>query len=225
MGDSRRESAFQKHPQVIYADITEKTKKEKRSLFNFVGKDGNNKIFPCFHCFMPNSSVEQFHWVYDNAFPMIVGYEAVKDNQVFITDGERNMYETVQNLSEMTTSPWHNTKLLRCVYHLFYQPWVKKVAGKHRNNTEEFYCKWAKQYIEYMMYNVQYEYQLVFCMAEFALELVGNVHLLPGTKRGILEVWNAMKACPSKWARCFKRGLIYPSVPIHTLLCLTRTPM
>ena len=118
------------------------------------------------------------------------------------------MYETVQNLSEMTTSPWHNTKLLRCVYHLFYQPWVKKVAGKHRNKTEEFYCKWAKQYIEYMMYNVQYEYQLVFCMAEFALELVGNVHLLQGTKRGILEVWNPMKACPSKWARCFKRGVM-----------------
>ena len=205
---AEEKALYQKHPHVIYADITEKMNREKRSLFNFVGKDGNNKIFPCFHCFMPNSSVEQFQWVYDHGFPMIVGREAIKANQVFITDGERNMYETVRNLSEMPSSPWHNTKLLRCVYHLFYQPWVKKVAGKHRNTTEEIYCKWAKEYIEYMMYNVQYEYQLVFCMAEFDLELVGHVHLLPGTKMGIWAVWNPMKACPTKWARCFKRDVM-----------------
>ena len=199
---------FQKYPHVIYADITEKTNIEKRSLFNFIGKDGNNRIFPCFHCYMPNSTVEQFHWVYDHAFPMVVGRKAIETNEVFITDGERNMYETVQNLADMTTSPWHGTKVFRCVYHLFYQPWQKKVMGRHQTSTEETYCKWAKQYIEYMMYNVQYEYQLIFFMREFEFELVGHAHLLPGTKMGIMYVWNAMKACPTKWARCFKRGVM-----------------
>jgi len=62
-------------PELITFDVTEKTNKEKRGLFLAVGLDGMGKIFIPMHCFMPNSQMTSFHWVYKHAIPNLWGDE------------------------------------------------------------------------------------------------------------------------------------------------------
>ena len=83
---------FHRFPSVISADITEKLNKEQRPTFVFVGVDGNNKLFPCFRCFLLNSSLVMFNWVYEKAFTLLMNPVDVRLNKVFLTDGEFNMY-------------------------------------------------------------------------------------------------------------------------------------
>lgn len=195
---------FRRFPSVISADITEKLNREQRSTFIFVGVDGNNKLFPCFRCFLPNSSLEMFNWVYEKAFIMLMNPTDVRLNTVFLTDGEFNMYYAM-DLITGTSSDWSSTKTYRCRFHLLYQPWQKKVGGKPKNGSEEeIICSWVMWYIEYMMYNVIYEYQLNECIENFEDELERNASRLPRTYIAIDTLWKSMKVCRIKWARCYR---------------------
>ena len=145
---------IKRFPHLISADVTERTNAEKRSLYLFTGLDGNNKIFPALHCFMPNCSSEQYGWIYEYAFPDLVGKDVVKRNEVFITDGETAMYETLENLKG-TSSPWSSTTLFRCTYHMFTQVWAKTVGGKEKKKVSMAVLNEVKRFFEFMMYNVQ----------------------------------------------------------------------
>ena len=199
---------FRRFPTVVSADITEKLNKEKRPTFIFVGLDGNNKLFPCFRCFLPNSSLEMFNWAYERAFVLMMGEEQVKLNKVFLTDGEFNMYYAMDLVTD-THGPWKNTKTFRCRFHLLYQPWKKTVGGKPKKGSmEETLCQWVLSYIEYMMYNVIYEYQLDICIERFQLELQSHSCLFPSTRIAIDKIWCSMKCCRKKWARCYRNDLM-----------------
>ena len=195
---------FHRFPTVISADITEKLNREKRPTFIFVGADGNNKLFPCFRCFLPNSSLEMFNWCYEKAFSILMKKEDVLLNKVFLTDGEFNMYYAMDLASSVNTY-WKNTVTYRCRFHLFYQPWKKKVSGKPKKGSdEETICSWIYNYFEYMMYNVLYEYQLDICIEDFEMNLVKEFKRIPKTHNAIDHLWKSMKACRSKWARCYR---------------------
>jgi hypothetical protein len=48
-----------KFPKLIFLDVTEKTNKEKRSMFIATGIDGLGRIFMALH---------SFNWIYEHAF-------------------------------------------------------------------------------------------------------------------------------------------------------------
>jgi len=115
-----------KFPEFFVMDVTEKTNVEKRGTFVVTGVDGNNKIFIALHCFMPNGFMETYDWIYDHAFPLLVGDNVIKHNQLVIADGEYELYDPLVNLSQIN-SPWKGTKHILCEYHLLEQEWIKTV--------------------------------------------------------------------------------------------------
>lgn len=192
-------------PEVISADVTERTNLEKRPLYLFCGLDGNRKIFPALHCFMPNSTTEIYEWIYEYAFLDMAGANVVERNEVFLTDGETAMYESLDNLKG-TSSPWASTTLFRCIFHIFYQVWDKTIGGKDRDDSEKSAMKSVKDMIVNMIYSIQHEYQLEEAMHDFEKKLEDNKALLPNTYFCIHSLWYGMKAYRVKWARCYKRN-------------------
>lgn len=104
----------QKFPEIMTFDVTEKTNIEKRGLFLGVGQDGNGKIFTNLHCFMPNAQASSFNWIYREAIPYLWGTDAVRFNQVIITDGEEALYLPLTNIQE-SNQGWHGSKIKRYV--------------------------------------------------------------------------------------------------------------
>ena len=198
---------IRRFPEIISADVTEQTNKEKRPLYLFCGLDGNNHLFPAFHCLMPNSSSEIYQWVYESAFLELVGKETVLRNQAFFTDGESAMYESLEVLKG-TSSPWISTSLFRCVYHIFFQVWNKTIGGKEKDTKEKTVMGKVYTFIEHMIYGVQFEYQLNDSMKQFESDLECYKYDLPNTYLPIHKMWYAMKVYRSKWARCFKQNVM-----------------
>ena len=198
---------IRRFPEFISADVTEKTNIEKRPLYLFTGMDGNNHLFPALHCYMPNCSGEIYQWVYEYAFPELVGKEVIEDNEFFITDGETAMYETLQNIKE-TSSPWSSTSLFRCIFHMFLQMWNKNIAGKESDGLEKEVMNRVKTMMEYMIYGIQKEYQLNDFMTIFEDHLKRNKSLLKNSYLHIHKLWFAMKGYRSKWARCFRQKVM-----------------
>ena len=46
--------------------------KEQRNLFLFAGIDGNNKVFTCFHCYMPSKKARAFNWALHSALAQLL---------------------------------------------------------------------------------------------------------------------------------------------------------
>jgi hypothetical protein len=101
-------------PSVIVVDVTEKTNREKRGLFVATGIDGNNKIFPTLHSFMPNAKMNSFAWIYNHAIPELWPKECIERCEVMITDGEHSLYAPIENMIRMNTD-WKNLHLYRYV--------------------------------------------------------------------------------------------------------------
>jgi hypothetical protein len=103
-----------KFPSIIVLDVTEKTNREKRGLFVATGIDGNNKIFPALHSFMPNAKMNSFAWIYNHAIPELWPKDCIEKCEVMITDGEHSLYAPIENMIRMNTD-WKNLHLYRYV--------------------------------------------------------------------------------------------------------------
>ncbi len=101
-----------KFPQFFAFDVTEKTNKEKRGLLVGTGIDGLGKIFIALHCYMPNSQMTSYGWVYRIAIPTLWGDCVVQKMKVIITDGEDALYRPFENLSE-TGGIWSGVLVYR----------------------------------------------------------------------------------------------------------------
>ena len=120
---------LKRFPEFLAGDVTERTNREKRGLFLLTGKDGNNRTFIAFHCYLPNSKTDTFDWLYRTAIPHLAGEKVILRNQVFLSDGEDALFSPFVNLTQLD-SPWKNSKHYRCSYHLITQEWATHVAGK-----------------------------------------------------------------------------------------------
>ena len=104
----------QKFPQLFAFDVTEKTNIEQRGLFVATGIDGNGKIFPAIHCFMPNAQAASFNWIYTTAIPTLWPKENLQSIQSIITDGEDALFSPLENL--VKSDPyWKNVRVFRYV--------------------------------------------------------------------------------------------------------------
>ncbi len=123
-------SMLSRFPEFLCGDVTERTNIEKRGLFIVTGQDGNNKSFVAFHCYMPNSKMDTYDWIYSNAIPELASNYIIQRNEVFITDGENALFSPLLNAIKIPNGPWKNCYHYRCTYHLFYQAWKKRLSGK-----------------------------------------------------------------------------------------------
>ena len=54
-------SMLDRFPEVLFADVTECTNKERRGMFVCTGQDENGNIFNALHFYMPNGKLQTFH--------------------------------------------------------------------------------------------------------------------------------------------------------------------
>lgn len=66
-----KKDMLKKFPELIVLDVTEKTSKEKPSMFTATGIDGFGKLFIALHCYMPNAQASSFHWIYTHVMPIL----------------------------------------------------------------------------------------------------------------------------------------------------------
>ena len=152
-------SFFRRFPEFLAGDVTERTNNEKRGLFLLTGKDGNNKTFIACHCYLPNSKMDSFDWLYRIAIPSLSGEKIVLGNEVLLTDGEDSLYSPYINLS-MIESPWQNSRHYRCSYHLFTQEWSTYVAGRvKKTDTGAIRAERIRIWIKQLISTVRTQYQ------------------------------------------------------------------
>jgi hypothetical protein len=116
---------FELFPEVLKADVTSQTNKEKRPLFLVVGKDSYGKTFTVLRCFMPSEQKWMFQWLWETGIPILVPKSALQRNVLLLTDGDFNEYEPFVNARD-TLYPHSQHGL--CCYHLINLPMSKKLG-------------------------------------------------------------------------------------------------
>ncbi len=141
---------FKQFPEFIAVDCTENTNREKRSLLMITGKDGNNTIFTIMRCFLPNSKEETYDTVYRYILPELFGQSVLMNVKIIITDGERMLYEPIQNLCCKELGYFFKDATHRlCEFHLLLQEYRKILSGTSK--TEEGNIILEKIYMSLML--------------------------------------------------------------------------
>ncbi len=201
-------SFFRRFPEFLAGDVTERTNNEKRGLFLLTGKDGNNKTFIACHCYLPNSKMDSFDWLYRIAIPSLASQQVVLGNEVFLTDGEDSLYSPYINQS-MINSAWQNSRHYRCSYHLFTQEWSTFVAGRVKKTDiaairAERIRIWIKHLIQYVRTQYQFD-DSVWKLRHYmdnSRDVIGE--------RAYVEIYRiffkTMHPIAAKWAKCHRVG-------------------
>ena len=201
---------FEKFPEMLCADVTEKTNLEKRGLFIVTGQDGNGKGFICFHCFMPNSQMDSFQWIFSEAIPQLLGNKAediLGRNEVVITDGELALFSPLQTETEDDESFWHGTRARRCTFHLFTQEWRNKIMNGSNTNKGKIALGVIHEWITSLVNHVQEIYQFrdsVKRLEKFmkvSKKDIGEIIF-----RKMMSIWQHMYVLRTKWAKCFRKS-------------------
>ena len=53
---------YKMFPEFLSCDVTFGVTKKRMNLFLMAGIDANNKVFTCFHSFMPSKQARAYHW-------------------------------------------------------------------------------------------------------------------------------------------------------------------
>ena len=91
------------YPEFLACDVTFGVSKEQRNLLLCVGIDGNNKIFPAMHCFMPSKELRAYHWAFNTALPYLLTTDSLAFNQIISTDGEPAMYQPIRSMIQQVS--------------------------------------------------------------------------------------------------------------------------
>ena len=80
------------HPEVLFADTTHGTNKEKKELFTIAAKDGTNTAFNACRAFIPNSQQWVFQLLFQQCLPYFFGNTILNRVRLLITDGAVTEY-------------------------------------------------------------------------------------------------------------------------------------
>ena len=75
------------HPEVLLADTTHGTNKEKKELFTIAAKDGNNKAFNACRAYIPNAQQWVFELLFKECLPHFFGQTILSRVRLLITEG------------------------------------------------------------------------------------------------------------------------------------------
>ena len=79
-------------PEFLGCDVTFGVKRERRILFLIAGIDANNKVFTCFHYFMPSKHARAYHWDLRVAARHVFTENILYLNQCIACDQEFTIY-------------------------------------------------------------------------------------------------------------------------------------
>ena len=94
---------FELFSEILIIDAAENTNSSQRSLVVIVGKDSNRQTFTAAYAFMPSHRGHAFQILFEQALPIIFGYEVLSRVKVCITDGEYTMYSPLDGLINSNT--------------------------------------------------------------------------------------------------------------------------
>ena len=83
---------FRMHPEMLQADTTHGTNKEKKELFTLASLDGNNKAFNAGRAYIPNAQRWVFTVIFKECLPYFFGPIIIQRNRLMLTDGCSSEY-------------------------------------------------------------------------------------------------------------------------------------
>ena len=154
-------------PEFLACDVTFGVTKEQRNLLMLVGIDGNNKIFPAMHCFMPSKEIRAFNWTFNTAVPYLLTHQSLSFNQTISTDSELAMYQPLRAMMDSSTC-LKNSQHRLDKYHLFSKPWQEKVAIKiGKCEFTQSKVKSLRQMLEKLFNYVENEQEMKICIDDY----------------------------------------------------------
>ena len=117
MPETRR--AFRAYPEVLFIDGTHKTNNEKYPLFTVGIRDENFKMLVVLRAFCPNERSWMFGWLFKEAIPSLLGFNACKRVKTIITDGDSQ--ETKELDAAIALGIFGDAKRRRCGWHIVHQ--------------------------------------------------------------------------------------------------------
>ena len=120
---------FKMFPEFLSCDVTFGVTKERRNLVLIAGVDANNKVFTCFHCFMPSKQARAYHWVLRIAARHLLTDTLLSLNQCIACDQEYAMYQPLRQMMEHCDCLRRSHNRLD-KYHLLQKEWLDNVECK-----------------------------------------------------------------------------------------------
>jgi len=117
-------------PEFLACDVTFGVTKEQRNLFLFAGIDGNNKVFTCFHCYMPSKEARAFNWALRSALVQLLTHNILIFNQCVACDQELVMFQPLRAMMAASQSSLSKSCNRLDKYHLLTKEWLDNVQCK-----------------------------------------------------------------------------------------------
>ena len=124
-------------PEFLACDVTFGVTKEQRNLFLIAGIDGNNKVFTCFHCYMPSKEAHAFNWTLCVAMAQLLSYELLSFNQCIACDQEESMFKPLRGMMDDGTSSLKKSINPLDKYHILTKEWKDNMEGKVGKNDNK----------------------------------------------------------------------------------------
>lgn len=102
-------------PDVMAADVTEQTNKEKRPLLLLGSLTSNNESFTFCRAFLPSMQRWVFDWFFSTAVPALFPQETLHRNSLMLTDGDSKEYGAFMDAAELH---FPNSRHRLCSWHL-----------------------------------------------------------------------------------------------------------
>ena len=93
-----KNSTSEKDPEFLGSNVTFGVTKERRNVFLISGTDANNKVFACFHCFMPSKQARAYHWALRVATRHLLTDNVLSLNHRIACDQKLTMYQPLREM-------------------------------------------------------------------------------------------------------------------------------
>jgi hypothetical protein len=111
-------------------DTTPMTNIEDRPLMIMAGMCTNRKSCPYGRAFLPSEGELVFDFSMVVVLPLLYGNNVIRNIQQVTTNGDRQIYNPLDLLSQNESSPWYGVKHMLCTFHLFEQQFDNDVLKK-----------------------------------------------------------------------------------------------
>ena len=148
---------FKAFPEQGSIDGTHKTTRGAWELITYSVQDMSGKQEVVIRCWAPNNRAWLFKWLFQTAFPALVGEETLEHVKLIITDGDSQ--ETSQ-LDNAIAAIFINAKWRRCGWHIVDCGWKKHLAiqrpkAHHDWKAIKTLCGLIKQWMYSWMKNIE----------------------------------------------------------------------
>ena len=126
------------HPEVLFADTTHGTNREKKELFTIAAKDGTNSAFNVCRAFIPNAQTWVFQLLFQECLPHFFGRTVLNGVRLVITDGAVTEYVPfITNTG--CNNPFPHALHGLCYFHIAIQGYQKHVLPSITDTIKNSY--------------------------------------------------------------------------------------